>query len=115
MKIEPVVELESLRLGETYVKHEHVTIDAHDTRPMFDITGSQLEIIATFEVASLNHSNCGVNVLVDTVGNLESTQVGFTFASLGTYMVGMDLPGNDYSITPVSYTVSDKSFYRNIN
>ena len=105
LRIEPITELESLRLGETHVSHQQITIDAYSTHPMFDVTGNQLEIIATFEITSLNHSNCGINVLVDTLGNLESTQVGFTFASLGAYMVGMDLPGNDYNVTPVAYTV----------
>ena len=57
---------------------------------MFDIVGNQLEIIATFEVNS-SYANCGIDVLVDTDSGLESTAVGFL--QLGTYMVGMDLPG----------------------
>lgn len=101
--IEPVVELQSLRMMSSLKQTRNITIAPHSSVPLTDIEGQQLEIIATFQFDAAFQPNCGINVLVDTLGQQESTAIGFTLQDT-TYMVGTDLPGNDYSVVPENYT-----------
>ena len=104
LKIEPVEELQALRIASSHTTRAGVAVPAGSRVHMTGIEGQQLEIIATIAFNASETPNCGIEVLLDTVAGQESTQVGFTSFELGQYMVGMDLPGNDYNITPVSYT-----------